>query len=190
MTDVTSTELEDNFEDDFEDVVEESNYDESLDVPTASVDDLDLDDLIDWSAFEDLAVEGINLKVEAPPVKAAKVRKVISAQPAWEELFDGLKTHPGIFIRAALFSSALNGPDYRKKASARARSMRARLAKTQPSQLWIVETTEDMDNETTKIFISYSGPASQELIVQREAKYNAAKARAIHAANSRLSVAE
>lgn len=177
MSDVTS--IEDQFEDD-EVVVE---YAGTTDNDTDN--ELDLDDLIDWSAFEELPIEGINLKVESPPVKPVKVRKIVSAQPAWEELFDGLKSHPGIFIRAALFSSSDNGPDYRKKASARARSMRARLAKTQPSSLWIVETTEDMDNEITKIFISYSGPASPELIAERSAKYDAARDRALHAAASR-----
>jgi len=183
-------ELDDEYEEDEE--VTDLEVD-SLDADLAAEDQID-DDSDDSDSSDPIELpesdelDGISLEWEDRPVKAVREyrRKV---ELAWEEYLS-LLTKPenaGRTIRVFSFS----GEGAKKSASARARSIRARLVRTQPTELYEI-TADEVDSEVPvyNVYASYLGEADEATVAHRLEVHEARMANGKRVAAARVAARE
>lgn len=151
--------------------------------PDGSIDALSDDDL---EMFGDLVLDetftgldGLSLAVEEPPEKIVRPR-LVKVEVPWESYLLFLRKTPGKTVRLFEFT----GDEAKKRASQRARSMRSRLSKTLPHELFTVDSV-DMKNGHYRVYARYDRKAMAEEIARRKEIAEGRIARGHHAADAR-----
>lgn len=126
-------------------------------------------------------IPGFALAIEDRPVKVTR-----NANPkrelAWEEYLAFLKQRPGTTARVFMFV----GEDAQSNARARARSMRARLVKTQPEDMWNVTAELVKEDGSYRVYATYDGPADDETLDTRNRIHDERVARGVAIAAARF----
>lgn len=143
--------------------VEPELTDEEIEEYEESLVDPDDPDVITLPDSPELV--GFDLAFEEPPEKRAKApSKVVLA---WEEFLGFLKDTPGKTIRVFVFNLD-NSEEPERSARSRARSIRARLVKTQPTDDYTILVEKFREDESWRVYARYNGTASAETIADRE----------------------
>ena len=139
--------------------------------------------------FEDTATMerlGFSLAIEEPPVKTRKQREPSLRKTPWEDYLLVLKTQPGWYVRWFAFVDGEDEPEgtAKKAAQQRARSMRNRMEKIYPGDIFEIDAVEDKEDGSWKVFAEYEREATEDELEERVAKMEARQERALRSRSS------
>ena len=155
-----------------------ANFDDP-DAPDTDDDEItdDSDDI--YQALMELQEAGIELVEEDRPVVSKRTPK--EPETPWESYLRMLVQYPGKTVRLFEYS----GEDARAKARRRGTTIRNRLIKTNPEELWLVTWDFVKSDESWRVYVSYERDRTETELTELAEKQEKARERGRHAAATR-----